>query len=1539
MKSTELCGSGSQTFFISRAGAEAEFAGSIARIFEREGHTVLLQQDDVVGQNFGDWMHRAIAGPARVVALLSPAYLASEACRAEWINSLAGDWLNSRRRLIVLRADYCDPVGLLAAIAYWDLVEPRRDRAKLDDAVLSVLQDVLAPRSRKPVSAYWRPPRQIVDERAIRAVPSFTGREAELGALRDALRPDGAVAVIHGLGGVGKSALVREYARRERHNYSTVWSVEATSDASIVDGVLRLAAQERGDVDRRTAARELLAALPRSVERPALLIYDDLADEDLLREWMPPPGVRLLASSRNAAWSDGVSRIYVTSWSAADGVRYLRAESGREYSDEDAGALVDALGGLPLALSHAAAYLKRSISISARTYVERIERHLARAPKGAEYDRAVFATFVEAIATAERESPGSAALMCIAGFFAPIQIPEVLFAQTAGDGEVLRPCQPDLDGATARQWAELGVVMGDTYALDDALGVLHRLSLIRFSELERTFDVHRLVQAASRTLLNAGERSWAHAAVRLVTDAFPEPELTNFKLCGVLFPHALAVLDALAIDDLFPPAGTLARRCGGFLSYRASYADAEVMLRRSLRIMEAVQGPRSLAWSAMRDLGVILAVANKRDEADTALRGALALAETDYGVSSTQVADVLSATAFTLREAERAREAESLARRATALRELIAGSDDPEVARSLNMLGVLARDLGALDEAEASYRRAIEIETAAYGERDPRVALTIGNLALMLMFANRLDEAEVMQRRALDIHLEAHGPENIDVANDLNNLATILYRLGRYEEAEGHCRQALMIDESFYGPLHPRNAIDLATLGDILYETGRAGEAETCYRRAMEINDAAFGADNVRPGAVVDRLSRLLARSNRFDEVDVLQRRALANIERHGGANGWAIAERLFALGYVADSRRRFDEGTSFYARAISMAENAAADQSFVEATTNLGAIAAALSVVGRIDEAEALQRRVVDRAELLAPKSEAVHSSIVGLISIVLKRRSFGKAEQLCRHALAVAKRLQGGRGTMFASDLNLLAEVLYEKGEFVAAEALLRRSLAVFGQNSAPDDAADLIAVGNLGELMSKLERFAEAEPVLRRALELYEQRMGLKHERLTTVLINLGDVLSQTGRVEEGAEQYGRAADIAETAYGGDHPVLAAIVARLAAYCRSAGRLVEAEGLWRRVLAMHERRRRYRNVAESQFGLAQTLLDAGGRAEAEDLFASTLDTLDGPARTSDEDDWHRAAVAEVSLRLGELFLEDRRYDDCERLFRRALDRLSTLDDISYDGRATLRGHLVSTLRATGRTDEAEHLLRLAAEEDRQMYGRRSVAVAVALVQHAQLLATIDSRDRAAEKELRRALAIFERKCGRESGEAALALTALTSLEVWANRSSELESLLYRTVAATDAHYGAGHAFAIVPLERLGAFLANAGRATEAENLFCRALAIAEDVYGPQHREVASILSNLGFIAGMRSEFRRGRILYARAIAIDDANGDSPPSKMVSDRWFSAVCASRLGDLDDAESDYQAALTLAELHPETQSMAPALRAALIGLRSGGCS
>jgi hypothetical protein len=110
-------------FFISYTRVDEPWAVWIAWALEEAGYSVVVQAWDFrPGSNFVLSMQKAAQDAQKLIAVLSPAYLKSGFCGAEWAAFLAQDPTGLERKLLPVRIEDCEPPGLLRPIVYIDLV-------------------------------------------------------------------------------------------------------------------------------------------------------------------------------------------------------------------------------------------------------------------------------------------------------------------------------------------------------------------------------------------------------------------------------------------------------------------------------------------------------------------------------------------------------------------------------------------------------------------------------------------------------------------------------------------------------------------------------------------------------------------------------------------------------------------------------------------------------------------------------------------------------------------------------------------------------------------------------------------------------------------------------------------------------------------------------------------------------------------------------------------------------------------------------------------------------------------------------------------------------------------------------------------------------------------------------------------------------------------------------------------------------------------------------------------------------------------------
>jgi hypothetical protein len=367
--------------FISRAGADMKFAIWLAQLIRAQNKTTRLQDEDFGHESFMAQMHDALAGGARVIALLTPDYLKSEYCIKEMNGAFAGDPNNRSRRLVPLRLRPCAPSGMLGDISYCDLLPELRggDANALADKILGDL--AIATRSFAGVPPL--PDGLLIDppplvHRRIRPNKLFTGREdildqlntlllgasAKNAALLNAGGPSlgsnsmAAAKALGGLGGVGKTELAREFGWRNQSAYAGVWWIEADTRDGLLDGLIELGTRYDPRIgeerERERAARAALEQIEyRGLQKPWLLIYDNATDPAAIDGWMPRAGAHCLITSRWRDWTGEADELDVDVFPPDVAIDFLCEASGRAQPEdrEQAALLAKELGYLPLALT------------------------------------------------------------------------------------------------------------------------------------------------------------------------------------------------------------------------------------------------------------------------------------------------------------------------------------------------------------------------------------------------------------------------------------------------------------------------------------------------------------------------------------------------------------------------------------------------------------------------------------------------------------------------------------------------------------------------------------------------------------------------------------------------------------------------------------------------------------------------------------------------------------------------------------------------------------------------------------------------------------------------------------------------------------------------------------------------------------------------------------------------------------------------------------------------------------------------------------
>lgn len=631
---------------------------------------------------------------------------------------------------------------------------------------------------------------------------TFIGREKELAYLTDAAGENSRTVVIsavEGMAGIGKTQLALHAAHRlvQAGRYTDIQLYanlrgfdpdhEPSDPAAVLDVFLRQlevpAARVPAGLDERAAMFR-----DRIHGRQALLLLDNAADDEQLRPLLPasPTCLVLITSRRSLAALDGARTVTLDVLTTEESVEVLARIVGADRvaaEPEAAERIAELCGGLPLAVSIAAARLRSRPVWTLRYLADRLETGLDEITAGSRGLARVFDLSYQGLST------------CAQRVFRLLGI------------------HPAVDFTAASITALAGVDLAEA---DRVLELLQDERLVQQKVLDR-YELHDLLRAyaAERAAAQTGEQERSEAvtavltwylvtameAAQLVNPYQPLPFPTDDVRGDIVRfgdakqalawyererPNLLRIFSqglTLGHDRLVVQLALVMTR---FEEVARNWRESERLLRAALPSARR-RAAREAEAHLLNALGFTLFQDNRFEQAFSPLQEALALSRELHDLVNEQRALNVIALLYTgTGDHERGLE---LALRALSLRE---HAEVRLVPRSLSAYATVATCLHGLGRpGEALTYIAASIEEAK-AQNDPLfVAVALHNLGFTYLVLERHTEAIAAFEESVPLAQDL-GNRYIH-ADDLNGIARALHSQGRIPDAQEMNRRALAV--------------------------------------------------------------------------------------------------------------------------------------------------------------------------------------------------------------------------------------------------------------------------------------------------------------------------------------------------------------------------------------------------------------------------------------------------------------------------------------------------------------------------------------------------------------------------------------------------------------------------------------------------------------------------------------------------------------------------------------------------------------------------
>lgn len=622
----------------------------------------------------------------------------------------------------------------------------------------------------------------------------FVGRTQELsrldldlGASRNV-----AVQVVHGLGGVGKSTLVAHWAATREHNCYPVRWITAESSEDIQQGLAAFASDLEPALVAKLApeARAMWALQWLATHNEWLLILDNVNQPSDIEPLLArASGGRFLITTRFASGWHGTPTISLGVLSESEAVDLFRQVMTSQGERDLNGAveLCAALGYLPLAIAQAAAYLNQSPFTSPREYLDLLVEYPAKMYRaravGVGDDRTIAKIWRITLDRINEEQPLAADLLRAMAWYAPVAIPETLPSA-------------------------LLIGQADPPEINAALGLLVAYGMITAQPEDRTYLMHRLVQAYLRTpdtddphrspeLIGAAALLSTHMHSAIPTDDGP----ATWKEWDRIIPHIEHLLQGLIPE---------------------SYDVATVMHDVGIHFLDRGQPGRALAYL------------------DPALEGVVQLFGKDNPIALTYRHNLAGAC----KEAGEWERAISLFEETLNSRELVLGVDHPETITTRASLASTYAEAGKLDVGLPMLEVILEDREKELGDEHPETVEARHNVACAYRDTGRLELALQLLEKVVDDADRFADKNNLRLLIYRHNLASLLEDLGDSDRAIPMMKESLDSTMAIYGEDHHHTALAYNCLANAYSTVGDLDYTIQLYEKALAIAMRVLGENH-----------------------------------------------------------------------------------------------------------------------------------------------------------------------------------------------------------------------------------------------------------------------------------------------------------------------------------------------------------------------------------------------------------------------------------------------------------------------------------------------------------------------------------------------------------------------------------------------------------------------------------------------------------------------------------------------------------------------
>jgi tetratricopeptide (TPR) repeat protein len=682
--------------------------------------------------------------------------------------------------------------------------------------------------------------------------------------------------------GVGKTQVATEYCWRYKAKYKWVFWIEAADQFRLLSGFEAIAGLVHCEIGQTGPSPEKSARAVREwlrTNRDWLLVIDNFESNAGMKKYMPALeslGDTLIITNNEKNEGFEGECIEVMTLSPQESVLLLlshaKFNNGGPEVEAEAMRIVDSLACLPLAIEQAAAVIRFTGNIFA--YYETYRTNLLSRQQSEVYD-----------SMPPTWNVSFQYLSCTT-----ISLLECL--------AFLDPDDVQVDFLKAGRHAvggDLEIIIEDDLTLREHLERLHKFSLIRIWEDGRRISIHRLLQVAVKSNLEATARhSFVSKVIRMGACCFPEGnEKVSRTICNANCTQVKACLmhsqsfdlDMNIESDDYVDWNNLVARVATYLLDDGYILDAQQLRSLQLNVHETILGQRHP--HTLSSMTVLAEICGKVGQFEDGIR---------------------------------------LAEEALSIRKAVFGLDQIETLWNMSILATLYHDAGRVHSEAEQCEALLEAERDILGPHNFNTLKTMSQLGWAYHVIGRNADSADLLEQAGHLWGKYCGPEGLQAQMTYRNIAAAYIELGQWEKASEICKESAAILKANLGPDHPETIVAAEIQAAANFCSGKAEEAAELLEETLERYQRLLGPQHPQTLTTITNLSlayidigRTAEAIHRLEETLKVQRKLLGDEDLHTLWSMHGVALAYERCGEYSKALEAFEETFSIRKRILGL--------------------------------------------------------------------------------------------------------------------------------------------------------------------------------------------------------------------------------------------------------------------------------------------------------------------------------------------------------------------------------------------------------------------------------------------------------------------------------------------------------------------------------------------------------------------------------------------------------------------------------------------